>query len=106
MNDCGPMLWATRSRRCFSSAIRSLSSNAGAGGAMRMLDGMAVPLVALTATLTGLSMAKHANRASSANIARVVFFISVLLELRTEAQTRFRVQALACFRSNSLKAEL
>src|SRR5215212_7193262 len=88
MNDCGPMLWATRSRRCFSSARRSLSANAGAGGVMRMLEGIALSfqaLVARTAT-SGLSIAKHANRASSANITRVVFFIFVLLNQPQKAQ--------------------
>src|SRR5215204_2443245 len=74
------MLWATRSRRCFSSATRSLSSNAGAGGVILMLDGIALSFFARTATPTGLSMARHANRASSANTTRVVFFISVLLK--------------------------
>src|SRR5215213_4223485 len=75
-SDCGPTLWATRSRRCFSSATRSLSLNVGAGGVIRMLDGMALSFLARTTTPTGLSMAKHASTTSSANVTRVVFFIS------------------------------
>src|SRR5215212_5421033 len=101
MNDCGPMLWATRSRRCFSSARRSLSANAGAGGVIRMLEGIALSFLALVArtATSGLSIAKHANRASSANITRVVFFIFVLLNQPQKAQStkhQFRVKALAC----------
>src|SRR5215213_1548676 len=90
MNEFGPMLWATRSRRCLSSATRSLSANAGAGGVIRMLEGIALSFLALVArtATSGLSIAKHANRASSANITRVVFFIFVLLNQPQKAQAQ------------------
>src|SRR5262249_42052081 len=70
MNDCGPTLWATRSRRCINSATRSFSSNVGAGGVILMFEGMLVPR---TARPAGLTTAKATKRASSAKITRVVF---------------------------------
>jgi hypothetical protein len=91
MNDCGPTLWATRSRLCINSATRSLSSKAGAGGVILMFDGTALSLVALTA-MAGLSIASDVHNASSAKITRVVFdfLISILLleynELASDAE--------------------
>jgi uncharacterized membrane protein YfcA len=55
-----------------------------------MLDGIALSLFARTATLTGLSTARHAKRASSANITRVVFFIFVLLISATKRHKRHK----------------
>src|ERR1044072_3447350 len=71
------MLWATRSRRCFSSATRSLSSNAGAGGVMRILDGMALSFPARTPT--ELSIARHATSANSANVGTLNVFLLFIL---------------------------
>src|SRR6185436_2455359 len=80
MNDCGPMLLATRSRRCINSATRSLSSKTGAGGVSLMFDGMGISPVARTATRNGLSSATQTQTANRANATRILFdFISVLL---------------------------
>src|SRR6185369_17168111 len=81
MNDCGPMLLATRSRRCINSATRSLSSKTGAGGVSLMFDGTGISLPARTATPNGLSSATHTQTANRANATRILFdfVISVLL---------------------------
>src|ERR1051326_5006397 len=81
MNDCGPMLLATRSRRCANSATLSLSSKTGAGGVSLMFDGAAVSLVARTATPTEVSSARQTQTANRANATRILFdfLISILL---------------------------
>jgi hypothetical protein len=79
MNDCGLMLFATRSRRWTNSATLSLSSNTGAGGVILMFDGAAVSLVARTATpLSSVAQTQTANRANATRI-QFGFLISILL---------------------------
>jgi hypothetical protein len=72
MNDCGPTLWATRSRLCINSPTRSLSSKVGAGGVILMFDGIALSLVAVTAEPAVLSIANERQTASRAKITRVL----------------------------------
>jgi len=88
MSDCGPALWATRSRRCFNSAIRSLSSNTGGGGVSLMLAATGLSAFARTETSAGLSIANAAKKASAKKAARVVLeFLIYLLLLTTKTQT-------------------
>src|SRR5205085_3210604 len=74
MNDCGPTLWATRSRRCINSATRSLSSNTGAGGVSLMFEAAGLSLFA-PAELTNAITAQITNNTNATRD----FLIYVLL---------------------------
>src|SRR5690242_7106765 len=82
MNDCGPIVCATRSRRCINSATRSLSSKTGAGGVMRMFAGTGGSALSRTAKLAGPNTATSAHTDRKAKDTRIgfVFVIWVLLE--------------------------
>src|SRR5215217_6703475 len=89
MNDCGPTLLATRSRRWINSATLSLSSKTGAGGVSLMFDGTGVSLPARTAVPNGLSSAAHTQTANRANATRILIDFVILSSLLLEPQKSY-----------------
>jgi hypothetical protein len=71
------MLWATRSRRCFSSAIRSLSSKTGAGGVRRIFGATGISLFARTAVLVVLNAKTNRQVASRAKDTLIDFIFVI-----------------------------